>query len=188
MSEAGGVLERLITFPFKWWGQIAFALLLYLHNSSSCAAVGIWNDAFIIWSQCYWPIGTFWNLPGQSGSPGGCASLSGTWCNCLKVKTIWTVLWSFAVKHSMLFLHFWQKCDFSLQAKQLHCILSYVCSALSSSSLQSRCLLVCCFMLCPVVLSMIRPAVLSSRRSALHLCSWDIAHHYYREPAWMSTV
>lgn len=57
-------------------------------------------------SQYYWPISTFWSPPRLSGSPGWYSSLSGTWYNCLKVKT---VIWSFAIKQSMLFLHFWQK-------------------------------------------------------------------------------
>lgn len=130
-------------------------------------------------SQCYWPISTFQSPPELSGSSGWSSSLSGIWYNFLKVKTVRSFIWCFATKQSMLFLHFWQK-QWLLTSHHTICIVFYlscICSAFSSSSLQSKCLLVCSSILCPVVLSTNRPTALSSWHSALSLCIKDTSHH-----------
>lgn len=94
--------------------------------------------------------------------------------NCLKIKTL-RLLFEALLLNRVCFSYISDKSDvFSLCVTQPALYSILLCFALSSSSLQSQCLLVCSFILCPVVLRTVRPIVLSSlafSTESLHLGS-----------------
>lgn len=146
-------------------------------------------------SQNCWAIHTFWSPPELSDSSVWYSSLLGVWYKCLKVTGVRTGIWSFAIKQSVVFLHFWQKC-WLLTSGHISCIVFYpalalhyplatfrvsVCqSALSSCALWSWALLVPeCW--APgiqhwVHLGYIHPITTTQTRQGWGLCSDCILH------------
>lgn len=166
-SGVGGVFEKkLVTISFESWGQIAFVFFSVTSWFPFICNTGHLGEIPRCSLQICWPIHTFWSPPEFSESSVWYSSLLGVWCNCLKVTGVRTGIWSFAIKQSVVFLHFWQKC-WLLTSSHISCIVVYPAFALHYP--QSKCLPVCSSILCPVVLSTVSPTVLSSWHSALSL-------------------